>query len=261
MARAKKDKEPVVDTAPQVESAADMYNHDYFIKADGNLSWNSGNLKFGDALAALSYAHGITWETLVKAWPNVFNFERYGKAEVKGKKLVYHQLTYLRRYAKRYPKRVLEIGGGRGEVANTLKFMDVDVVSVEPGSGAVEWYQKTAKQYYGPALTPAIPLNKTITQAVLDNDIDWSTFDTILMVESLEHIPKEQFDIVWEQIVKNFHGWFIVTNWIDYHPMWIGRHASPEEHCRLVDDHLYDEWTAQSKGCLYRNGSHLVLEF
>ena len=92
-------------------------------------------------------------------------------------------------------------------------------------------------------------------------DLDLSSFDTILMVESLEHIPEEAFEPVWQAIKSQFHGRIIVVNWPDYHPIWIGRDASPEEHCRVVDDELYDAWSAEAQSVYTRKGSHLALDF
>lgn len=237
------------------------YNKEYFEKADGHVSWKNGNLKFGDSLAALSYAHGITWNQLVKFWPSIFDVNPYGRAEYSSRQIIYHQITYLRRFTQRMPKNILEIGGGRGEVANTIKFMGVNVVSVEPGKDAVDTYHETGKRFFGETHTPVVPVNKTVTQAIADNDLDLSKFDTIMMIESLEHIPEDEFEVFWTKIKQEFQGRFIAVNWMDYHPIWVGRDASPEEHCRLVDDHLYDRLTSEANKFVYRNGSHLVLDF
>ena len=258
---AKPKSEPVlVDTkSPETPKVRQLYDHAYFDKADGITSWRSGSLKFGDALAGLSYAHDITWEQLVSAFPLVFAHNEHGRGESVEHKFIHEQLSFLKNNQQRTPKRVLEIGGGRGEVANALKHMGIDVVSVELGADAEKWYQESGRHYFGNDFEAVVPVNLPIEQAV--KDLDLSTFDTILMVESLEHIPQENFDPVWNQIVAQFHGRFIVVNWPDYHPIWVGRDASPEEHCRLVDDDLYDAWTKQAQSCVFRKGSHLVLQF
>jgi len=236
-----------------------LYDFGYFTKADGITSWVSGSLKFGDALAALCYAHGITWDQLVAGWKKVFDFDPNGRGEATDEKLIYAQMAFLVQNATRIPKKILEIGGGRGEVATALKFMNTDIVSVELGDDAQQWYQMSAFQYFGSDFVPVQPVVKPIQEAI--HDLDLTTFDTILMIESLEHIPAEKFQPVWDEIVKNFKGRFIVVNWPDYHPIWIGRDASPEDHCRVVDDELYDSWTAQAESCFFRKGSHLVLDF
>lgn len=242
-----------------IPQSKELYDFNYFESADGIQSWKSASLKFGDALAGLGYAFGIPWETLTKEFPKVFEVDPNGRAESTGPKLVNMQIDYLKKNATRTPKKVLEIGGGRGEVANTLKYMGVEVVSVEMGTDAEQWYIRTGEHYFGKDFDPVLPVVKRIGDVI--NDIDLSEFDTILMVESLEHIPEQEFDSTWKAISEKFHGMFVVVNWPDYHPIWVGRDASPEEHCRLVDDELYDKWSAQAKNCVFRKGSHLVLEF
>jgi hypothetical protein len=135
--------------------------------------------------------------------------------------------------------------------------MGIPTTSVEISDGATEWYEKTGKHYFGQDFEWTPPVQKPILQA----GINVADYDTILMVESLEHIPAEAFDPVMEDIMNNFHGYFVVVNWKDYHPIAIGQFASAAEHCRLVDDALYDSWAARAKRTVYRDGAHLVLEF
>lgn len=236
-----------------------LYDFNYFTKADGITSWKSKSLKFGDAMAALSYAFGLTWDDLTQAFRAAFDHDANGRGESVDVSLVHEQMAYLRKNARRVPNRVLEIGGGRGEVANVLKYMGIDTVSVELGPEAHRWYPATGLHYFGEGFVPAIPVNKPIQEAI--RDLDLATFDTILMIESLEHIPAEAFEPVWQEIKAGFRGRFIVVNWPDYHPIWIGRDASPAEHCRLVDDALYDAWSAQAQSVYTRRGSHLALDF
>lgn len=244
---------------PVVSKNKELYDFDYFFVADGINSWRSRSLKFGDAMAGLSYAHGITWDELVAAFPEVFKHDENGRGESMNMSLVHQQMEFLTKNARRKPKRVLEIGGGRGEVATVLKHMGIDVVSVEMGAEATKWYGVTAYHYFGDTFKAVVPVNLPIQDAIANMALD--SFDTILMVESLEHIPAEAFDPVWEAIRTRFHGRFIVVNWPDYHPIWIGRDASPEEHCRLVDDELYDQWCSQAQSVYTRKGSHLALDF
>lgn len=237
--------------------SSDLYNYDYFHRADGIRSWNSKTLKFGDAMPALCYAFGISWHDLRQGFPDVFDNDPIGRIESHSDKLT-QQLNFINEKKSRTPKRVLEIGGGRGEVAQVLRYLGIDVVSVEPGVGTDKWYRETAEKFFGSEFDAVAPDNRYLQDAVAD--IDFSTFDTILMVESLEHIPAEHFDPVWQKIVDAFRGLFVVVNWVSYHPIAIGQFASAAEHCRLVDDVLYDKWITQAKQCIWRNGSHLVLD-
>lgn len=237
-----------------------LYDYQYFHGADGKASWSTGSLKFGDALAALAYAHNITFDTLRSAFPEVFTDERWqGQTESLNKRYIDEQIDFLNRNATRRPKNVLEIGGGRGEVAATLHRMNIGVTSIEFGQGADRWYHETGEQFFGQGWQNIRPLNKSVEVAV--NEVDLNSFDTIVMVESLEHIPEEIFAPVWQKIVNQFHGLFIVTNWLSYHPIAVGQYASVAEHCRLVNDDLYDQWTTQARRCVFRDRSHLVLEF
>ena len=234
----------------------DLYDFTYFTHSDGIRSWRSQSLKFGDALAGLGYAHNISWEQLKDSFPEVFKVDENGRAESNDYRYIESQMQFLKTFATRNPKRVLEIGGGRGEVATVLNHMGIEVISVEPGNGAERWYEETATQYQ---FQPVKPMVGFIDQFI--DEIDLTTFDTILMVESLEHIPEPAFDKVWERILTTFKGRFIVVNWVNYHPCPIGGFgASPEEHCRVVDDELYDKWSTQAD-CWFRNGSHIVLDF
>ena len=210
-------------------------------------------------MAALSYAHGITWNQLMGAFPWYFDIHPSGRHEVCDKKILLDQINFLQTTADRRPAGVLEIGGGRGDVANVLKYMKTSVTSVELSQDAVRWYEQTGKHFFGGDFEPAIPMTGSIDSAI--DHLNLTDFDTIVMVESLEHIPEESFAPIWDRIVNDFRGLFIVTNWFEYHPINVGQYASAQEHCRLVDDKLYDTWTAQAKRCVYRNRSHLVLEF
>jgi protein-L-isoaspartate O-methyltransferase len=242
-----------------VEAPKQLYDFNYYTKADGIVSWKSKSLKFGDALAALSYAWGLTWDELVTAFKPAFDHNADGRAESTDISMVHEQMNFLKTQGRRLPQRVLEIGGGRGEVATVLRHMGVDVVSVELGPEAEKWYAATAYHYFGDAIAPVIPVNKPIQDAM--SDLDISSFDTILMIESLEHIPADAFEPVWQEIKTKFTGRLVIVNWPDYHPIWIGRDAGPDEHCRLVDDALYDSWSVAAKAVYTRRGSHLALDF
>lgn len=242
-----------------LKTQSHLYNINYFANSDGIVSWRSQSLKFGDAMAGLCYAFGITWFELTKHYDKVFKYDSNGRGESVNERYVDNQITFIQEAYRRWPKRVLEIGGGRGEVATVLKAMGVDVISVEVGSDATKLYLETAQHFFGTKFEPVVPINLPIQEAI--TGIDLSTFDTILLVESLEHIPAPAFEPLWNKITSDFAGRFITVNWPDYHPIWIGRDASPEEHCRVVDDALYNQWCHQAKTVVTRWGSHLVLEF
>lgn len=248
---------------------AEIYTHDFFYEADGMADWKARRLKIGDALAAIAYAFGIQGLEELRA---IIPFEGIGRAilnEVEhtlvdsGGMMAVEQLERVWNVQTRIPRGFLEIGAGRGEVAVSLAQMTFTVQAIEPSPGAVDWFVETTEQFFRmPIGTNLKLINKPAHEAI--NDVDWSSVDTVLMVESLEHILANDFQAVYERIVEHLRsvsGRFIITNWVDYHPINVGDYASPEVHCRLVDDALYDAWAKDAKNVVYRNGSHLVLDY
>lgn len=239
---------------------AATYTEDFFNQADGIEHWKKRKLKCGDALAAIAYAFGLTFEELRAIVP----FSGVGRNLEDNSIDAVEQISRVLNTKKRTPRGLLEIGSGRGEVAITLACAGYPVQAVEPSMGAVAWLTRTAQTFFDRKLEHIpLKLHNAPVHEVIDV-IDWSTIDTVLMVESLEHILAEDFTLVYQKIrdhLRTVGGRFIVTNWIDYHPLQIGDHASTMVHCRTVDDTLYDEWCRDAKTVVHRNGAHLVLEY
>lgn len=250
---------------------ADIYTHDFFHDADGMAEWKVRKLKVGDALAAIGYAFGLNSLEALRA---VVPFEGVGRNTINEaeKTLVGDddgfdivcQLAQVFSVKSREPKGFLEIGAGRGEVSVALAHLDYPVQAVEPSPGAADWFVNTAKHMFPDTVGLLMPnlLNVPAHEAL--DAIDWSKVDTVLMVESLEHILAEDFEPVYERVrdhLRSVGGRFIITNWVDYHPINVGDYAPAEIHCRLVDDALYDSWSKDAKAVVYRNGSHLVLDY
>jgi SAM-dependent methyltransferase len=227
------------------------YNEELMQKSDGIKNLNNGQIKFGDALAAVAYAHDISYEQLIETFPEVKNNERFDR-----KYTSKQQMQFIRKHATRTPKKILEIGAGRGEVTVFLSAMGYDVTAVEPGEHFEQLItQSKNKLRLGDVTTPYKLINTPIHLA----NIDYSEYDTILMVESLEHILAEHFDPEWQKIKANFKGYFIVVNWKKYHPIKVGQYARKEIHCRLVDDALYDNY-CKGHTTKVRDRSHLCVE-
>ena len=226
------------------------YNQTLMQKSDGHQNLNASQLKFGDALAAVAYAHDITYEQMTDRFPQVKQNERFV-----GDYPVHRQLDFIKQNATRTPKNILEIGAGRGEVTQFLAAMGYSVTAVEPGVDYEALFTHTKHMLFDDVELDYTVLNKPLHLC----DIDYSKFDTILMVESLEHILAEHFDPEWEKINDTFRGYFIVVNWKKYHPIAVGQYARKEVHCRLVDDALYDKF-AQGHTTKVRDRSHLCIE-
>lgn len=228
------------------------YNKTFLNASDGIQNLNNKHLKFGDALAAICYAYDIDYDAMTKRFPEVRSNERYYGNEYS----IQDQMDFVKQHAKRTPKNILEIGAGRGEVTVFLTAMGCSVTAIEPSLDFVELITNTTHQLYP---TTAIGEYEYINKPIHETDIDYSKFDTILMVESLEHILAEHFDPQWEKIKATFRGYFIVVNWKKYHPIAVGQYANPQIHCRLVDNELYDSY-CEGHITKVRDKSHLCIE-
>jgi len=223
-----------------------IYNEKYFSIADGIKEWQVPCLKFGDNFAAILYAHDINYLDCVKH----FNIGQNGRTVIDFS--LQEQYDYLIQNKKRTPKKILEIGGGRGEVATFLTYHKYDITSIEFSESAKDWYKKTAIQYFN----QEVPV-KLLNVNIKDIEIDISEYDTIIMCESLEHIPEEHFNNFYQNMKNNFNGYFIITNWLTYHPLRI----TGKEHCREINDELYDNFSQDALRTVFRNQSHLCLEY
>mgnify|MGYP003149622894 FL=1 len=240
-----------------IKNYTEIYDHDYYLTCDGIGSWINNCLKFGDAFAAVCYAHGIRWKDMRNSFPLVSDqfatMENHPYTAQDQKKYILDNLKIT-------PKNILDIGGGRGELPVFLGSMGYNIVSVDPQKSMDYWYRETSKRFFGLDEVPVKMINKPIEDAV--QDISFEELDTILLVESLEHIPEKLFDLVYEKIKDQFKGRFIVANWVHYHPIFFKRFQEEWEHphCRHVDDGLYDKWSSDAS-VAFRYGSHLVLEY
>ena len=228
-----------------------LYDKDFFYRSDGIHEWKNNILKFGDAFAALCYAHDIDYsKEILNYFPDIK--EIIGR-NYSGSYTVYDQINFLEKNKKRIPKNVLEIGGGRGELSCALAYMNTNITSIEVSDFAHEFYKETANKYFNNKFdqTKINLINKSIT----DVNLNLNNYDTIVMVESIEHILEEDFKPFLDNMIKNFKGYFIITNWLTYHPI----SADDEVHCRKIDDELYNYF--ETLGIKkFRNMSHLCVD-
>lgn len=229
------------------------YNYDYF-KWLYLGHWRSRFLRFCDSYPALAYAHGISFLRLSKVYPEV-----YIQADMPESLIHTHsietQIEFIEQNATRRPKKILEIGAGRGELSCTISAMGIDVIPIEIASDADSWFKLTGELYFGKDFVPP----KIVTNVL---DVNLAEVDTIIMVEVLEHIKEEDFSLIWDKVIKEFNGIFIVTNFLSMHPIPIGGDwpEAEKEHCRLIDDKVYDKMCKSAKTVIFRKTSHLVLE-
>jgi len=188
-----------------------IYSKQTMDTSDGRISYSQGMLKFGDALAAIGYAYGIPYSKLIETFPQVKVHNRFENLQLKHPGIydsrnittVYSaqdQIDFIKDNYTRIPKNILEIGGGRLEVVTVLAEISRQlgvaqtIVVVEPGEHAQEYLRETARKYF-PSTCSILPVINLINMPLHSVEgIDYSKFDTILMVESLEHILPDQFD-------------------------------------------------------------------
>lgn len=164
------------------------------------------------------------------------------------------QLHFITEHYQRTPKKVLEIGGGRGEIANLFKKLGSDCVSIDPGQYSDRLFELTGRLFFGEEFIAASPLPidlKTFTEK-----FELDQFDTVIFCESIEHVSESEFWTFWQKLKSTFTGLVIIVNWIYYHPIPIGL----PQHIFEINDDVYDRLVSDSKRCVYRNHSHLVLE-
>lgn len=230
----------------------EVYDTRFFERADGIIHWENGKMRYGDAVCVVAYAMGFSSFESVQ---NLFNFSD-GRDHNTDKLTAIEQIEKLKTQQVRYPKNVLDIGGGRGEVSYAFSYLGAEVQCIEPHKDADFWQWGTREKLFNKKGSIRL-INRTCPECL--PLIDFDEIDTVVMVESLEHIPKECFDPVWkkckEALIQN-HGMLVVANWILYHPL----PAVNREHCRLVDDALYKELALDGKVIL-QNGSHMVVQF
>lgn len=230
-----------------------IYEENFYERADGMGHWSAGTLKVGDTLAAFAYAMGVGSFEELRGMIG-FTSERE-VTDIPARKLVSMVLGSNRRW----PNSVLDIGGGRGELACCFAMMGAPVQLIEPHPKAAWWLAQTSEKLFGWAGPPKMVrlINKPVQDAI--GDVELADIDTVTMSESIEHIPAEWFDPFWAQvkpILQYNKGRLIVVNWPSFHPI----EVSGDEHCREINDAVYDS-LADGGRTVYRQGSHLVVDF
>ena len=214
-----------------------LYHPTYW---DGT-SLYSEYLRWDDQWAAVCYAHGIYDNML----PNIKNLN--------------DQIAYIRAHAQRYPKKVLEVGSGRGEVSIVLDHLGANVQSIDVNARAEEYHCTMSNFMFKkePELTLFIgDLDSTYESLDLEN------IDTIIFVESIEHIFEPEWLRFYSKIkpiLQKNHAHFIATNMKWYWPL--GHARDCNEHVHLIDEEFYNNLASDAQQTLYRQTSHIALAY
>lgn len=212
----------------------DFYTFDYMknLPAQG--------MKVLDSWPAACYMHGI-YDV-----PTIFNIQEQIRYIIKNRKIV--------------PSRILEIGSGQGELSCASGFLGYHIDTIDCNASAAHFHRATYRRFFDEY--PRDNYNLFLT------DLDGYTpyipedINALVLVESIEHIDSSEwkrFYLAILPIMKSNHATLTITNLKNYWPL--GFEGDCIEHISLIDDDFYDNLTADARSVLYRDKSHICLEF
>lgn len=131
----------------------------------------------------------------------------------------------------RNPGLIVSMGCGQGLLEKKLEDMGYKVIGVDPNFGDIYQGSTRVEKYEG-----------------LDAD-------TLMFVESIEHIPKDEI----LRVVRSLRSGarVIVTNFPDFHPIDVDN--TGWDHITRIDDDFYNE-LLDGREPVVRRGSHLVFD-
>jgi SAM-dependent methyltransferase len=202
---------------------------------------NASNLRYEDQWAAVCYAHGIYLNDLPKI------------------DSVTEQINYIKQTATRKPRSVLEIGSGRGEVSAALDSLGIVVQSIDVNASVEQYHRTTSQIMFGKESTYDLFIGDLDTTF---DFLDLSVIDTVILVETIEHIFPDEWDRFYKKIkpilIAN-NCQLIATNEKWYWPL--GHAGDCNEHVNKIDDDFYDVLCSDAKKVCYRSTSHLCIEY
>ena len=117
------------------------------------------------------------------------------------------QAEILMRAAHHFPEYVIDVGGGRGELAAIMQAIGIDVTILDPSAGSADMVTKTASWFDQEIHHIPRPLK----------DI-WSVLkrrpDCIIMSESIEHISAKELNVMLDGMPRPCR--LVIVNHIDF---------------------------------------------
>lgn len=248
----------------QDEQRLNHYDINYFTgrTCPEQMSYVLKILRPGDMGACLCYALGYT---SYKQAQEVLGIPDGNPTWLPSGDHFWRQAQHIQARATRTPKFVVDIGAGRGELDAALLCLGIDTVAIDPAPGSAPLFRKTMIEWPSGVPVSPLPVN-FIARGMYDGLVElasqYKLIDTIIMCESIEHIPEDEFDHAWLiaiEMLRRTSGLFIAANFINNHPIWVD--GTGYDHIRAVDDILYDKMSKWAKSVVFRQGSHLVLQF
>jgi SAM-dependent methyltransferase len=246
-----KGKDVGVRTNPDGSRDFSGYNEDNFLDVPRyeNYDYLNGRVRKEDMGCAALYAFGI--ESFQEA--QVIFPETHFEAQVEA----------VQRAVRRQPRYVADIGCGLGSLTALFLATGLQVDAIDPAPIAQDKIRNTIERF------TKKPIEKFGSRfrfchaplaAYVDSLRHSPNFpDSFVLVESIEHIPKEE--MLWALQALKDHGncLLIITSVVDYHP--IEPDGTGWNHVTRVDDAYYEELSSFAKRRVLRAGSHLVLRF
>ena len=161
------------------------------------------------------------------------------------------QARIIKQMIKQTPRHVIDLGGGRGELAALLQECGIRVTVIDPSKGAANVIQETSK-WFGKKIDHIRCSASDMWYEIQDKP------DCIIMSESIEHISFTEFDDMLKGISNPCK--LVIVNEIDFWP--IQKHGWPAwNHIRTIDDNVYDDIAQRATRTISRKKSHLILEW
>lgn len=233
------------------------YTPDYFLSTKWveNCSWHEQTLRT-DQLSAIGYSLGYWTYRQVCDRLAALDVDYTRPRHLPGSKYD-ALLAALDEGRSRSPRLVADIGCGRGEMLLSYHLLGVECVGIDPSPGAEVLVPQTMAW-------SGVEDYRLLNSGFADGlaTLEKEPVDTIVFCESIEHVRETEFTTGW-RLVRNIltrsAGLFIAVNWMDYWPIPVDN--TGYDHIRRIDDALYDRLSADARSVIFREGSHLVLQF
>ena len=232
------------------DKSCDFYQEAYYNRV----------LRCGDIGSAICYALGIT------SYKDVREVLRFPEGNDHDTRLwidlnttLEEQFERIRIKGKRNPNLVFSVGCGRGELETALYTQGIEVIGVDPCPVLPEITKETVDRWTdGKGPTFINGYTGDATDYLIDRGL---VPDTVIFCESIEHVHEQDFAKAWSYLkgcLELTSGLLVITNFVTFHPI---AASSKWDHITRVDDAFMDKLSTQAKSVVFRQGSHLVLQF
>jgi hypothetical protein len=228
------------------------YNEHNFVTGEPryeNFDYFQGRVRKEDMGCAALYAFGVkSFAKAQRVFPET-NFQ--------------DQVRAVMRSSRRSPRYIADVGCGLGSLSALLLACGVRVDAIDAGPMPQKTIRETIKNFTGQSVESfgqKFCFHGTTLARYMESLFLTTAFpDTFIFVESIEHIPKDEF-LAAIKVMRDHRGCrLIVTSAVDFHPIYPD--GTGWNHVTLVDDKYYDEIASQARRTVLRAGSHLVVEF